>query len=129
LLIVAAAPAPTASKAPPVVPALSGNWGGDGFALRPAQTGYVVQGKCAAGKINDRIVPDASGAFVAKGYFNAYTSGYRLSDIAPRDHAATFKGQVSGDRLTLTMRVAGRPDEMHYVLKRGAIVKFPKCDV
>ena len=124
LLIIAAAPAP--APAQPLRP-LTGSWAGDGFALRVAPTGVVVQGKCASGMITEQIVPDKTGAFTATGYYNPYTSGYRLSDLAPRDKLVTFKGKVKGNTLVLTMRMIGRPDESRYVLKRDAPIKFGKC--
>lgn len=125
LLLVAAAPAP--KPAPAASQPLTGNWAGDGFALRTAPTGTIVQGKCASGKISAPIIPDKAGAFTATGYFNPYTSGYRLSDIAPRDQIAYFKGKVSGNTLDLTMRINGKPDA-HHILKRNAKITFPKCN-
>lgn len=123
LLLVAAAPAP----APPASQPLTGNWAGDGFAVRASPTGTIVQGKCASGKISAPIIPDKAGTFTATGYFNPYTSGYRLSDIAPRDQIAYFNGKVSGNTLDLTMRINGKPDA-HRILKRDAKIKFPKCN-
>lgn len=127
LLIAAAAPAPKpAMPAPSVNKALTGNWAGDGFALRATTTGYVVQGKCASGKITSQIVTDAAGSFRAGGYFNPYSTGYRLSDVGRRDVPAVFSGRLSGNSLALTLAVAGR-DEAHFVLKQGARIRFPKC--
>lgn len=132
LLIVSAAPAPLPLPGKPALAQLppqllTGSWAGDGFALRPARTGYVVQGKCAAGKITGQVVPDKGGAFTATGYFNRQTSGYRLPDLAPRDQPASFKGKISGNTLKLAVRVADSPGETRYVLKRGAAIKFPDC--
>lgn len=133
LLLAAAAPAPAPRDAAPqpfsasAVTPFTGSWAGDGFTLRSAQKGYVVQGKCAGGKITSKVLPDASGAFTASGYYNRYSSGYRLSDIAPRDRAATFTGKIKGNTLALTMRVAGEPSARHFILKRGAAIRFPDC--
>lgn len=115
LLLVAAAPAP-----------LSGSWAGDGFLLRSAPTGMVVQTGCRIGKIETPIVPDKAGNFTATGYLNAPSTGYRLSDVAPRDRVATFKGRVAGSTLTLTVQVEAQP-ATSYRLVRGAPIKFPKC--
>ncbi len=121
LFLIAAAPAPKPA------PALTGNWSGDGFGLRTLSDSVMVQGKCASGKIGAPIRPDASGAFVAKGYFNQIGRGYRLSEQVPRDKSATFKGKISGDTLKLTVRVDAQPGENSYVLKRGQPITFENC--
>lgn len=131
LLVAAAAapsPPPPSKLAPSQRQPLGGQWAGDGFALRATTKGYVVQGKCAAGKITSTIYPDASGAFTSVGYFNHAISGYRLSDIAPYDTPASFTGKLAGDTLALAMKVAGKAGEERFVLKRGATISFPKCD-
>jgi hypothetical protein len=130
-LLIAAAPAPTTAprQAAPAQPKpLAGNWAGDGFALRTVGTGYIVQGECASGKITAQVFPDASGSFAASGYYNAYRSGYRLSDVSPRDTPASFKGKINGNTLSMTMRIADRAEETRFVLKRGAKIKFPACN-
>lgn len=139
----AATAAPPAGKRPPAMATpLTGTWAGDGFALRSAETGYVVQGKCAAGKITGTVVPDATGAFTAAGYLNPQgpvrrpmrtASGDQLpmveplSQIAPRDRPASFKGKISGNTLTLLVRVAGGSADTRHVLKRGAAIRFKDC--
>jgi hypothetical protein len=147
MIATAAAAAPPAGKRTPTPAAtlaapLTGSWAGDGFALRSAGSGYVVQGKCAAGKISGTVVPDAAGAFTAAGYFNpqrpvrlSLPIGSRdqlpvvepLSQIAPRDRAALFKGQISGNKLTLLVRIAGSSGDTRHVLKRGAAIRFKDC--
>ena len=120
LCLVAAAPAPTSPQP------LSGEWATKGFALRTAPTGFVVQGKCASGKIPTPIYPDSAGNFAVSGYFNPYSSGYRLADVAPRDTPARFKGKVAGNKLALTMQQNGKPDAT-FLLIRGAPSKFAPC--
>ena len=124
LLIGAAAPKIPAAPAP--TRQLTGDWAGDGFALHTAPTGTIVQGRCAWGKIAGGIWLQANGAFRAAGYFNPYSSGYKLSNIARRDKAAMFEGRVTGKTLALTMRIAGKPDR-RVVLRRGAVIKFAEC--
>lgn len=128
VLLIAAAPIPkTQVITPPIVPALTGNWSGDGFGLRNLSDSAMVQGRCASGKIDAPIRPDASGAFVARGHFNPIGRGYRLSEQVPRDKPATFKGKVSGNTLTLLLSVDGEPGERTYILKRGKPISFENC--
>jgi hypothetical protein len=50
-----------------------------------------------------------------------------LSQIAPRDRPALFKGQISGNTLTLLVRIAGSSGDTRHVLKRGAAIRFKDC--
>jgi hypothetical protein len=112
------------SAAPP--PAmLTGIWSGDGFSLRAANSQSILQNNCDLGRIMGPIAIDKDGRFFAKGYFNAMTSGYRLSDLAPTDRAAQFSGTVNGNNMALTMLVAG--SKKSYTLVRGKTLKFAPC--
>ena len=127
VLLGAGVPAPARPAPPPLgVRPLAGDWAGDGFAVRPAPTGTIVQGQCAWGKIEGRILLDGDGGFRVKGYFNPYSSGYRLSDINRRDLPAVFEGRVTGQTMRLTLRTANKPAR-RLVLREGARIKFPKC--
>lgn len=121
----AALPVPRAAPAAALEP-LAGEWAGDGFAVRSTPTGTMVQGQCAWGKIEGRILLDRDGSFRATGYFNPYMSGYKLSDLARRDKPAMFEGRVTGKTMKLTLRIAKKPDR-RLVLRQGAKTKFPKC--
>lgn len=116
LLSISAAPPPTM---------LTGIWSGGGFSLRAAKSQSILQNNCDLGRIMGPIAIDRDGRFFAKGYFNAMTSGYRLSDLAPTDHAAQFSGIVKGNKMVLTMLVAG--GKKSYALVRGKTLKFPSC--
>lgn len=116
---------PPAPAAP--ILALAGNWAGDGFAVRSAPTGTIVQGRCAWGKIEGRTALNPDGSFRAKGYFNPYSSDVkRLSDLGRRDQPTVFDGRVNGQTLRLTLRIANKPARQ-LVLRRNANIKFPKC--
>jgi hypothetical protein len=127
LLAAATAATPAPRAAPPAAPApLAGVWAGDGFTVRATPLGTIVQGQCSWGKIEEPIVPGADGRFRAKGYFNPYMSGYKLSDLARRDQPATFEGQLTGKTMKLTLRIPTKPDR-RLVLRQGAKTKFSKC--
>ena len=116
---------PSAPAAP--VQALAGDWAGDGFAVRSAPTGTIVQGRCAWGKIEGRIALNPDGSFRATGYFNPYSSDVkRLSDLGRHDQPTVFDGRINGKTLRLTLRIANKPARQ-LVLRRGAKIKFPKC--
>lgn len=125
-LLGAASAASPAPRAAPVPAPLAGEWAGDGFAVRASPIGTIVQGQCAWGKIEGPIVPGADGRFAAKGYFNPYMSGYKISDNARRDQPAIFEGRITGKTMKLTLHIGSKPVR-RLVLLRGAKVKFPKC--
>jgi hypothetical protein len=147
VLLAAAGPAPVAPKAaaapkaaPPKAPAkakpapkvekgplLTGAWAGDHAALRTLDDGATVQNDCSHGKISGQIHLGPGGTFKAKGYYNAPLTGYRVSDIASRDHPADFTGKVSGDVLTLSISVLHESNTHEFKMRRNARIKFPEC--
>ena len=130
-VVLALSIAGTAAAAKPHVPPpstqLTGNFAGEGAALRVVPTGAVVQGVCASGKIPVKVLVDRNGRFVANGYFNRYHPVIRLSDLAPGDTRARFAGELTGDVLVLTISIAGKPDQRHQLL-RDAPARFATCD-
>lgn len=126
LILVGSAAAPALSLPVSGTP-LTGNFAGGDAALRVVPTGVVIQGTCASGKIPVLVRVDHAGRFTANGYFNRDHPTIRLSDLAPRDTPALFSGELRGNGLALTIKIAGSPVQ-HFQLTRDAPVKFAKCN-
>ncbi|MBC7520747.1 MAG: hypothetical protein H7268_06600 [Sandarakinorhabdus sp.] len=123
MVAIAAATSPAQAATTP----LAGNWAGDNFSLRVIRGGAMVQGKCVNGKITSPILVDGKGHFVASGYFNPVTSGFRVSDVSPRDQPAKFIGQVNGDKLELKLQADGISGPTSFKLQQGKTIKFADC--
>ncbi len=116
--VVAAAPTGTG---------LTGSWAGDHVLVRTGEGGTVVQGVCTLGKMTDPVTIDAKGGFKTDGYFNPLKrSGIQLRDVAPSDRIALFAGQISGNRMTLTIKT-GNAAPQTFRLVRDAKIKFAPC--
>ncbi len=116
--IMGAAPAP-----------LAGIWSGDALQLKFLDDGAVVQSGCTIGRIVGPVVPDASGHFEGRGYFNPPVSALAMGTVARRDRAAVFNGEVHGRSLALTISVEGIKSPRRFQLKHGTGLNFPKCSM
>ena len=85
--------------------ALEGTWGAPHVEVTFDATGRgVVQYDCAHGTL-DAPVPGPAGAFTATGEHVLEHGGPVREGEAPDAHPARFEGQLSGDRLRLTVRM------------------------
>lgn len=106
---------------------LGGEWGGDQVRLTLDATGGRIEYGCGAGTIDVPLQPDAQGRFSARGTHEVRTPGPTRADAAPALQAATYRGQVDGDRMTLTVEVAGGGTALRYTLIRGRSAKLIRC--
>ena len=106
---------------------LSGEWGGDQVRLTLDATGGRIEYSCGAGTIDVPLQTDAQGHFSARGMHEARTPGPTRADSAPASQAATYRGRVDGDRMTLTVEVSGGGTPLQYNLIRGRSVKLIRC--
>ena len=121
LLLVLAAGSAAAASVP-----LAGTWAGDRLSLTANAGGILVQGDCASGKIEGAVVPDGTGRFTMRGYYNESHSGMTLADLRAIDRPAIFTGVVTGNRVDLTIDLKGQPAR-HFTLKRDRQIKFARC--
>jgi hypothetical protein len=119
LIVVLAAPAQGASP-------LIGKWAGEGVAFRAGADHATIQSGCSSGRSDRPVTLDAAGTFRLKGYYNPPRSGYRLSDIAPRDRPAVFTGKVIGNTMDLEITAANSKPIRH-TLHKNQPIKFPRC--
>jgi len=122
LLLAACQAAPPA----PAGAALTGSWGGEHVGLELSATNGRLDYDCAAGTIGEPVRPDASGRFTARGMHTPGTGGPERVNVPRPQLEATYTGQVSGDRLTLSVRT---PDAElgPFSLARGAEPMLMRC--
>lgn len=116
LALSAAAPSP-----------LTGEWGGDRVRLVLNAKGGQLSSDCASGTITGPVRIDARSRFKAKGDHEEYAAGPQLAEGAQHRHAATYRGSINGDTMTLIMQVEGNPRPQSFTLVRGKRTKLFRC--
>lgn len=115
----------SASGAAPVP--VTGQWGGDGVRLTLDAQGGRIEYECGAGTLDGPLVADAKGNFQLAGKHEERTPGPQAADVAPPFRAAQYRGSVEGDRMLLTVQLAGEAAPRRYQLVRGRNVKLIRC--
>ena len=107
----------------------AGVWGGPHIRLDVAEDGTAaVEFDCAHGAITEPIVPDGQGAFRAAGTFTREHPGPVREGREGAGRPAVYAGKVEGERMTLTITLAGSGEELgSYELIRGKTPRLTKC--
>jgi len=106
---------------------IPGVWGGDHIRMVVGRDDARLEYDCATGTIDQPIILDASGKFIAKGSHTPEHGGPRRNQQAavPR---ARYVGRVIGDTMTLTVTLeAGGQRVGVFRLKRGNDPLLTKC--
>ncbi len=106
---------------------LTGQWGGDRALLTLEATGGRIEYDCGSGTLDAALRPDAKGRFSVSGKHEVHTPGPTLADAAPAFLAASYRGTVQGDRMSLVVQVAGEKSPRTLGLVRGQGVKLVRC--
>jgi hypothetical protein len=107
---------------------LSGTWGGDRMNLIMTATGGTIRMDCATGTIKGKVIPDAKGQFTAKGTFDAQRGGpVRAEDFKAGGKPATFRGQMVGDTIKLSVTQGDGSTPQNYVLIKGKSERLVRC--
>lgn len=102
-------------------------WGGDRANMIVGATSTQISLDCGTATITGPIKPDRRGAFSATGYFEDFAAGRIDPDRPPKHIPTRFSGQLTADRLDLTMAVRGEPKPRHFRLAKGTQVKLIRC--
>ena len=115
------------SAAAPAGP-LVGEWGAQHVGLVLDAEGGRLEYDCAAGMIAGPIRPDRSGRFRAEGTHTPGQGGPDRIDYVPPRLPALYEGRVTGDRMTLRVRVVPTGLELGpFTLRRGAQPMLTRC--
>ena len=117
----------TMACAASALPPLTGQWGGDHVRLTLDEKGGRIEYDCGAGTMDAPVRPATDGGFAVNGKHEEYKSGPTTADSAPPSLIASYRGRVDGDRMTLSVRVAGEKTERNFSLVRGRSVKLIRC--
>ena len=100
LAVAACDRASTAADQPFVV---IGTWGGDHAGLIATSVGGTMEYDCAAGRIEEPLIADSDGRFVASGTHTPGHGGPVLPDEVLTRRPARYDGRVDGDLMSLTV--------------------------
>ena len=104
---------------------LSGQWGGPGIDMMVEGGLANVQFDCASGTIDANLA--AAGPFSATGTYRPGQGGpVRVGQIFVSKRA-TYSGTVTGDQMTLAMRVEDGTGLGPFTLTRGAPGQLNRC--
>ena len=82
---------------------VTGLWGGDHISIEVTEGGASIVYDCARGSINEKIVPDRSGKFVARGFHvKGHPGPTRLGEDT-KGEAANYVGSLDGETMTLSV--------------------------
>lgn len=104
----------------------AGVWGGQHINIEIGAKSATVEYDCAHGVIEGPLVVDASGRFNLRGTHTPERGGPVRSDETPRSLPATYVGSISGDKMTLTLKLADVEDET-FTLQKGKQGELFKC--
>jgi hypothetical protein len=104
-----------------------GAWGGMHIGLTVRQKDARIEMDCAHGTIDGRITPDKQGRFeIAGRYVRERPGPIRLGEDTS-GRPARYRGEVSGDKLTLTIVLEDETTVGPFELTRGSRARIMKC--
>jgi hypothetical protein len=104
----------------------TGVWGGDHVRVEVGAKSATIEYDCAHGLIEGPLEIDANGRFNLRGTHTPERGGPIRSDDKPRSLAATYVGSITGDKMTLTLKLSGAEDET-FTLGKGKEGNLFKC--
>ncbi|HXT65051.1 MAG TPA: hypothetical protein VN696_18560 [Pyrinomonadaceae bacterium] len=108
--------------------AISGSWGGADIALEVTTEGVEINFDCGTGHIDKAIVPDAEGKFSVDGTYVREHGGAMRSDETQDRKAATYKGTVNREKMSLSVTLTeGHLEIGSFTLERGKPGRVRKC--
>jgi hypothetical protein len=105
-----------------------GAWGGDHVSMTIAASSIHLEFDCAHGDIPGAFSLNGAGQYSLDGtYVREHGGPVGIGDV-PDTHPATYAGTVSGNGMTLTVRLNDTQDVLSTLtLTRGAAGRVVKC--
>ena len=104
----------------------TGVWGGEHISLEVGAKSASIEYDCAHGMIEGPLTVDASGRFSLRGTHTPERGGPIRADEQPRSEPANYVGSISGNKMTLTLKLEGSEDET-FTLEKGKQGDLFKC--
>ena len=104
-----------------------GGWGGQHIQFRINNGSAEIDYDCATGKIAGPLTITSEGRFSWEGEFTREGPGPVRIDRKPRTSPANYSGSISGDTMSLTVKLSDGTELDSFTLKRGAPGRVFKC--
>jgi hypothetical protein len=104
-----------------------GEWGGSHISMNVGERSATIEYDCAHGEILGPLLVDGEGKFNLHGTFTRERGGPVRADDAPKSEPATYSGTVTGNRMTLTMKLSDSEDSETFTLEKGKAAELFKC--
>jgi hypothetical protein len=103
-----------------------GVWGGQHIRIEVGTKSATIEYDCAHGVIEGPLTVDSQGRFNLRGTHTPERGGPIRAGEQERSQPATYTGSISGDKMTLTLKLAGSEDET-FTLQKGEQGELFKC--
>jgi hypothetical protein len=104
----------------------TGAWGGDHISIEVGSKSATIEYDCAHGTIEGPLEIDAKGRFNLRGTHTPERGGPISADEQSKSQPAKFVGSISGNKMTLTLKLEGADDET-FTLEKGKEANLFKC--
>jgi hypothetical protein len=104
-----------------------GEWGGTHISMDVGERSATIEYDCAHGEIPGPLNIDADGKFELPGTFTPERGGPVRADETSRAQSATYSGTITGNKMTLTLKLKGSDDAETFTLERGKPADLFKC--
>lgn len=106
----------------------NGTWGGKHIRFEVSDGAVDIEYDCAHGSIAGPLTFDLQGRFSWRGTYTAEHGGPIRRSEKVEDQAATYSGSLTGDTMTLTVRLENSSIEpQKFVLSRDSMGRVWKC--
>ena len=126
-MIAAAAALSACATLPPAGVPLTGEWGGTHVGLKLSEAGGALEYDCAAGTIDEPLLPRLDGTFEVEGMHTPGWGGPERSGEVRPSFRTRYRGAVRGNRMSLQARVENGVALGPFTLVRGAEPIIFRC--
>lgn len=104
-----------------------GEWGGNHISMNVSERSAKIEYDCAHGEILGPLTVDGEGKFHLHGTFTRERGGPVRADETSKEEPATYSGTITGNRMTLTMKLSDSDVSETFTLEKGKAGELFKC--
>lgn len=104
-----------------------GAWGGTHINMHVGEQSVTIEFDCAQGEISGPLQTDGEGKFQLRGTFTRERGGPVRADETRKGEPATYSGKITGNKMTLTMKLADSDEAETFTLEKDKEGELFKC--